>query len=95
MACRSWLVPYDIFGYFHNSLVPATQFMDLTASSIYPELSGDKAQAALQRKEHTPMQYGLRLHYENQPIQSITIKYKYLGFKKMKNITRWFIANFS
>lgn len=36
------------------------------------------------------MQYGLRIRYEKQPIQSVTIRYKYLGFTKVKTITRWF-----
>lgn len=36
------------------------------------------------------MQYGLRIRYEKQPIRSVTIRYKYLGFTKVKTITRWF-----
>jgi hypothetical protein len=54
---------------------PATQFMDLSASSIYPALSQEEFHAALEKKEHTPMQYGLRIRYENQPIQNVTITY--------------------
>ncbi|OME86284.1 hypothetical protein BK120_10030 [Paenibacillus sp. FSL A5-0031] len=72
------------------SLDPATQFMELSASSIYPALSRGEIQAALERKEHTPMQYGLRIRYEHQPIQNVTITYKYLGFTKTKSITNWF-----
>lgn len=69
---------------------PDLQFMDLKASSIYPALSQDEFKAALAKKEHTPMQYGLRLRYDNQSIQNVTIKYKYFGFTKEKNITKWF-----
>jgi len=64
--------------------------MELSASSIYPALSLGEIQAALEKKEHTPMQYGLRIRYEHQPIQNVTITYKYLGFTKTKSITKWF-----
>ncbi|WP_261304351.1 hypothetical protein [Paenibacillus andongensis] len=69
---------------------PALKFTDIHASSIYPKLSLKEFHAALEKKVQTPMQYGLRFRYEKQPIQSVTIRYKYLGFTKVKTITRWF-----
>jgi hypothetical protein len=70
--------------------VPAIVFMDLKASSIFPELTEEEFNAAMEKKVHTPMEYGLRIRYEKKSIQSVTIKYKYLGFTKVKKITRWF-----
>ena len=69
---------------------PAIKFTDIHASSIYPKLSLKEFRAALEKKVQTPMQYGLRIRYENQLIHSVTIRYKYLGFKKVKTITKWF-----
>jgi hypothetical protein len=69
---------------------PAIKFMDVKASSIYPKLSLNEFHVALEKKVHTPMQYGLRIRYEKQPIESVTIEYKYIGFTKAKTITRWF-----
>lgn len=72
---------------------PAIKFIDIHASSIYPKLSLKEFHAALEKKVQTPMQYGLRIRYEKQPIQSVTIRYKYLGFKKVKTITKWLWFN--
>lgn len=69
---------------------PAIKFMDVKASSIYPKLTVKESHEALVKKVHTPMQYGLRIRYAKQPIESVTIEYKYLGFTKVKTITRWF-----
>jgi hypothetical protein len=69
---------------------PAIIFMDLKDSSIYPELSPEEFQTALVEKVHTPMHYGIRILYERSTIKKVTIRYKYLGFTKVKNITKWF-----
>lgn len=69
---------------------PSIEFMDIHASSIYPKLSIEEFHEAIKKKVHTPMQYGLRFRYNKKSIQSVTIKYKYLGFTKVKKITNWF-----
>ena len=53
---------------------PAIKFTDVHAFSIYPKLSLKQFNAALENKVQTPMQYGLRIRYEIQPIQSVTIR---------------------
>ncbi|KRF13669.1 hypothetical protein [Paenibacillus sp. Soil787] len=68
----------------------AIKFMDIRAASIYPKLSVKEFHEALEKKVHTPIHYGLRIRYDKQPIERVTIRYKYLGFTKVKIITRWF-----
>ncbi|MGM0881276.1 MAG: hypothetical protein ACQEXQ_09555 [Bacillota bacterium] len=68
---------------------PAIEFMDINASSIFPKLTTEEFQAAIKKKEHTPMQYGIRIRH-GEKIESVTIKYKYFGFTKTKKITSWF-----
>lgn len=70
---------------------PHIRFMDLQASPIYPKPSPEEMKEALNKQENTPIHYGIRIIYdEEQPIRSVTIRYKYLGFTKTAKITKWF-----
>lgn len=66
---------------------PEIKFMNINASAIFPKLTQKEFYAALEKKVHTPMQYGLRIFNKNKPINSVTIRYKYLGFIKTKKLT--------
>jgi hypothetical protein len=73
---------------------PNIRFMNIKDSSIYPKLTVEEIQEALKMKKNTPMRYGVRIVYdESQPINSVIIRYKYLGFTKAATITRWFENN--
>lgn len=69
---------------------PAIVFMDLGALPIRPKLSPEALQEAIRNKdEKIPTLYGLHVVYQGQ-VESVTIKYKYLGMVKTKRIVNWF-----
>ncbi|NIK70602.1 hypothetical protein [Paenibacillus sp. BK720] len=73
--------------------VPEIEFMGIHDSSIYPALSGHELTKAINKKAHTPILYGIRFSAEEGTVQSVTVKYKYLGFTKKLTVTRWFDNN--
>ena len=76
---------------------PNTKLMDLSAAVIQPRLSAGEMQSILagklNTKEPTPIHYGIVVRYDKAPIREVTIRYRYLGFTKVKRITEWFDAD--
>lgn len=69
---------------------PAIVFMELGAMPIRPKLSPEALQEAIHNKDaQIPTLYGLHFAYQGK-VESVTIKYKYLGVLKTKRISRWF-----
>jgi hypothetical protein len=73
---------------------PATKFMDLHTESIHPQLSEQKIRTIIENKtksnQKTPIHFGIAVRFDQQPLQEVTIRYKYLGLTKEKHITKWF-----
>ncbi|ALC91730.1 hypothetical protein AM500_19545 [Bacillus sp. FJAT-18017] len=62
------------------------KFVDFGEEFVNPRLSSDQVIDALNKKENTPIQYGIRIKNFKQPIEFITIKYKYFGLPVSKEI---------
>ncbi|WP_043932926.1 hypothetical protein [Bacillus sp. EB01] len=62
------------------------KFVDLGEEFVNPRLSSDQVIDALNKKENTPIQYGIRIKNFKEPIEFITIKYKYFGLPVSKEI---------
>ena len=62
------------------------KFYALDEKSVLPQKTSDEVAAALTQKEMTPLHYGIRVNNFKEPIESITIKYKYFGLSVSKEI---------
>jgi hypothetical protein len=62
------------------------KFVDLGEEFVNPRLSSDQVIDAINKKENTPIQYGIRIKDFKEPIETITIKYKYFGLPISKEI---------
>lgn len=89
-------ITYDsghLVQYMGDQTDPATKFMNLHDASIFPQLSDEKIQALLASKPNsnkpTPVHYGIIVRYDQEPLQDVTIRYTYLGFTKVKRVTKW------
>ncbi|MDQ0875882.1 hypothetical protein QFZ77_004541 [Paenibacillus sp. V4I3] len=73
---------------------PATKLMDLHDASIQSQLSDQEIRTILASKvnsnKQTPIHYGVVVRYDEEPLQEVTIRYTYLGFTKVKRVTKWF-----
>jgi hypothetical protein len=62
------------------------KFVDLGEEFVNPRLSSDQVLDALNKKENTPIHYGIRIRNYKEPIEFISIKYKYFGLPVSKEI---------
>lgn len=74
---------------------PMIKFMKVDAAPIKPNLNNKEISEAIKRKENTPIYYGIKVEFHNEPIKSMTVKYKYFGFSVTKkyNLELWNIEN--
>ncbi|MFP5116001.1 hypothetical protein ACSU64_27200 [Bacillaceae bacterium C204] len=74
---------------------PMIKFMKIDAAPIYPKLNPKEMTEAINRKENTPIYYGIKVEFYKGPIKSMTVKYKYFGFlvTKKYNLESWYINN--
>jgi hypothetical protein len=70
---------------------PMIKFMKINAAPINPKLNSKEITEAIKRKEMTPIYYGIKVEFYNDPIKSMTVKYKYFGFPVTKkyNLELW------
>jgi len=71
---------------------PLAKFSEIQNSTIHPELSAHEAKEAYSSETNTkPISYGLSV-INNEKVNFIKIKYKYLGISHVKeiNLDRWF-----
>ncbi|SFA87719.1 MULTISPECIES: hypothetical protein [unclassified Bacillus (in: firmicutes)] len=70
---------------------PLIKFMKIDSELIEPRLTNQEMKEAIKRKEMTPIHYGIRVEYDEEPIESMTIKYQYFGFAVTKkySLERW------
>ena len=62
-------------------------FGELEKEYVNPRIPSGEILGIINKKEMTPINYGIRIMDYDEPIESITIKYKYLGFPVTKKIT--------
>ena len=62
-------------------------FGELDKEYVNPRIPSGEILGIINKKEMTPIHYGIRIMDYDEPIESITIKYKYLGFPVYKEIT--------
>ncbi|OCA84402.1 hypothetical protein A8F94_17020 [Bacillus sp. FJAT-27225] len=62
------------------------KFFELGDVFVNPRIQSNQVKDALNKKEMTPIHYGIRIKNFTEPIESITIKYKYLGLPITKEI---------
>ncbi|MDN4608563.1 hypothetical protein [Sporosarcina highlanderae] len=62
-------------------------FGELDSEYVNPQIPSEEIVGIINRKEMTPIHYGLRIKDYGEPIESITIKYRYLGFPVSKEFT--------
>lgn len=74
---------------------PRTKFMNIDAAPIHPRLSPNEINEAIKRKDNTPIYYGIKVEFYQEPIKSMTIKYTYFGVLVTKkiNLEFWEIKN--
>jgi hypothetical protein len=74
---------------------PMIQFMKIDAASVNPKLNKKEINEAINRKEKTPINYGIKVVYDKEPIKSLTIKYLYFGFQVTKKYDQelWDLEN--
>ena len=61
-------------------------FGELEKEYVNTRIPSGEIQGIINKKEMTPIHYGIRIMDYDEPIESITIKYKYLGFPVSKKI---------
>ncbi|MDW0118357.1 hypothetical protein QTL97_15605 [Sporosarcina thermotolerans] len=61
-------------------------FGELDKEYVDPKITSEEILGIINKKEMTPIHYGIRIKDYEEPIESITIKYKYLGFPVTKEI---------
>ncbi|WP_339254107.1 hypothetical protein NSQ43_06645 [Sporosarcina sp. FSL W8-0480] len=62
-------------------------FGELNSEYVNPRIPSEEIPSMINKKENTPIHYGIRIKDYEEPIESITITYKYLGFPVTKEIT--------
>ncbi len=69
---------------------PLTKSVNIDSAPIHPKLAVEEVTEAI-KTQTTPINYGIGINNEEE-IESIIIKYKYLGFtfKKEFNLDNWF-----
>ena len=74
---------------------PMIKFMEVDAEPINPKLNPKEITEAINRKENTPIYYGIKVEFYQEPIKSMTVKYKYFGFlvTKKYNLELWNLEN--
>ncbi|MDR7071492.1 hypothetical protein [Fictibacillus barbaricus] len=74
---------------------PMIKFMKVDAAPIKPKLNKKEITDAFNRKENTPIYYGIKMEFEKEPIKSMTVKYKYFGFlvTKKYDLELWNLEN--
>ncbi|WNB90967.1 hypothetical protein [Bacillus sp. NEB1478] len=74
---------------------PMIKFMKVDSAPIIPKLNKKEITDAINRKENTPIYYGIKVESYKEPIKSMTVKYKYFGFlvTKKYNLESWNLEN--
>ena len=74
---------------------PMIKFMKIDAAPINPKLNKKEITKAINRKEKTPIYYGIRVVFYKEPIKSMSVKYNYFGFQVTKkyNLELWNLEN--
>lgn len=74
---------------------PFIKFMKIDSELIEPRLTIKEMREAIKSKGMTPIHYGIRVEYYEEPIESMTIKYQYFGFPVTKkySLESWNIGN--
>ncbi|MFC5602778.1 hypothetical protein [Sporosarcina koreensis] len=62
-------------------------FGELDKEYVNSRIPSEEILSIINKKEMTPIHYGIRIKDYEKPIESITIKYKYLGFPVSKELT--------
>lgn len=73
---------------------PNIKFLEINKEKISPDLSPEEKELAIKKKE-SPIHFGIRI-YENDPIDEVTVKYKYFGWTYTKSfiVVKWPESNF-
>ncbi|WP_078548599.1 hypothetical protein [Litchfieldia alkalitelluris] len=74
---------------------PLIRFTEIDEKYIFPSLSPQESMKAIERKEMTPIHYGIKVEFHDELMESMTIKYYYFGFPVTKkySLERWDIIN--
>lgn len=80
------LVDLGVLVQFVQSQNEVNTYFDLGQGLVIPRVTTESILDVIDQTELAPMQYGIRIKNFKEPIESITIKYKYLGLTISKEI---------